>query len=157
MAEDDAGNLRYNYVEVIPLLVAAIRDLAAQTGISLQSLRNYDFGQALTSDRRFSPSRNNPQGGSSEVKDVDAIRFSLPENTRDALLLLFDKRGGLLSQSSINTRSKCLEIDKSALPPNACFCTVVADGKEIGTKKVVTSEKKGISLSGLGNNDYICK
>lgn len=157
VAEDDAGNLRYNYVEVIPLLVAAIRDLAAQTGISLQSLRSYDLGQALASDRRLSPPSNNPQAGSSEAQDVGVIRFSLPENTRDALLLLFDKRGGLLSQSSLNTRSKCMEIDKSTLPPDACFLSVVADGKEIATRRVATSEKKGISLAGLGNNNYICK
>ena len=55
VVEDNGGNLRFNYVEVIPILVAAIRDLAGELGISLESLRSYDVLQEL----RFHPHSDN--------------------------------------------------------------------------------------------------
>ncbi len=142
VVEDNGGNLRFNYVEVIPILVAAIRDLAGEVGISLESLRSYDILQELTESRSLLLPRENVQVDHSGANENIVLNFILPKDTEKASLLLFDKTGRLISQNDLAPDAQSIELDKAAFPMGTFIYTLLADGREVATKRVVVSEIK---------------
>lgn len=140
VVEDSGGNLRFNYVEVIPILVAAIRDLAGEVGISLESLRSYDILQELTESRSLLLPRENACIDHSGTNENIVLNFTLPKDTEKASLLLFDKTGRLISQNDLAPNAKYFELDKAAFPTGTFIYTLLADGKEVATKRVVVSD-----------------
>ena len=132
--------MRFNYVEVIPILVAAIRDLAGEVGISLESLRSYDILQELAESRSLLLSRENACVDHSGTNENIVLNFTLPKDTEKASLLLFDKTGRLISQNDLAPNAKSFELDKAAFPTGTFIYTLLADGKEVATKRVVVSD-----------------
>ena len=142
VVEDNGGNLRFNYVEVIPILVAAIRDLAGELGISLESLRSYDVLQEFTESQSLLLPRENVQVDHSGANENIVLNFILPKDTEKASLLLFDKTGRLISQNDLAPDAQSIELDKAAFPMGTFIYTLLADGREVATKRVVVSEIK---------------
>jgi hypothetical protein len=150
---DDQGYKSVNYVAVVPYLVEAIKELRtlnedvvaknADLQAQIDALRNGDAsgkGAAGSLDGASVPAelfQNVPN----PFSNMTEIRYSLPETVRAASLLVFDMNGKQLRSLDIAGRGLgSVRIAANELSSGMYLYTLLADGKEIGTRRMIITE-----------------
>jgi Chaperone of endosialidase len=150
---DDQGYKSVNYVAVVPYLVEAIKELRtlnedvvaknADLQAQIDALRAGDAsGKGATGslDGASLPAelfQNVPN----PFNNVTEIRFSLPETVRAASLLVFDMNGKQLRSFDVAERGLgSVRISANELSTGMYLYTLLADGKEIGTRRMIITE-----------------
>ncbi len=163
---DEKGFKSVNYIAVLPYLVGAVQDLdsenkslkaensaiiaqnqeiiaqnaalQAQLSAMIQgdaSAKGAASSIATTLPAELFQNVPNPTSGATE------IRYSLPETVRAAQLLVFDMNGKQLRSFDIRTRGLGnVAIAAGELSSGMYLYTLLADGKEIGTRRMIITE-----------------
>ena len=142
--QDAAGDYYVNNTELIPVLVAAVKQL--YTMVSAASMANSQ-GMADETDgiAAVPMMKNNTSGcrlwqnNPNPFNTSTVIRFSVPENTNDAWIYLFDMKGLLLRQFRLDASSESLTINGGELQPGMYFYSLIVGGREVDTKKMILS------------------
>jgi hypothetical protein len=161
---DDQGYKGVDYVGVIPYLVEGFKGLAAQNEavmrqnaeVMAQNAVLEAKLDALLGQQGNSSDKGLAAGGSMDATGIAAelfqnvpnptsgateIRFSLPETVRAASLLVFDMNGKQLRSYDIRDRGLGnVAIAAGELSSGMYLYTLLADGKEIGTRRMIITE-----------------
>lgn len=141
------GQTYVDYTNMIPVLINAISELKAQldnvtaggvitTPISTKSVE-YDL--TSTQDAKaevISPKlfQNAPNPFNAET----IIKYILPDNVSDAILYIYNMQGTQVSQYDLTERGEnSVIISASELSAGMYFYTLIVDGKEIDTKRMI--------------------
>jgi Chaperone of endosialidase len=143
---DSKGYKSVNYVAVVPYLIEAVKELSTKNDdlqAQLDALRSGDAsgkGAASVFDGVSTPAElfqnvPNPFNG------VTEIRYSLPETVRAASLIVFDMNGKQLRSFDIAERGMgSVRLQANELSSGMYLYTLLADGKEIGTRRMIITE-----------------
>lgn len=133
--EEDNGYLAINYMELIPLLIQSIKELKAEVDqlsspvMKLQSATSID--ELSASHAVLYQNIPNP------FTDRTEIRFSLPANTLNASICIFNLQGNMLKQLPVNSQEPHVIINGSELSAGMYLYSLIADGKVIDTKRMI--------------------
>jgi hypothetical protein len=72
-----------------------------------------------------------------ECKTV--IRYHIPENAVDARILIFNMQGMQVGQQTVTPKSDRMVLDGSDYPAGMYFYSLIVDGKEAGTRRMIIS------------------
>ena len=141
--EQEDGTKVINYMELIPLLVQSIGELNERInklsqqkdyGVQLaRSASDIDEEKTVTS---ASLQQNTPNPFSSQTK----IRFTLPDNTRNAYIYIFDMNGKMQKQIAIDSSMDSVTINGYELAAGIYLYSLVVNGQEIDTKRMILSK-----------------
>ena len=143
---DPKGYKAVNYIAVVPYLIEAVKELSTKNDdlqAQIDALRSGDAsgkGAASVFDGVSTPAElfqnvPNPFNG------VTEIRFNLPETVRAASLLVFDMNGKQLRSYDVAERGLGnVRIAANELSSGMYLYTLLADGKEVGTRRMIITE-----------------
>jgi hypothetical protein len=164
---DEKGYKSVNYIAVVPYLVSAIQDFDLENQslknevamISSQNATIIAQNQALLArldalgagDGSGKGAAGSLDGASvpaelfqntpNPFNSMTEIRYSLPETVRAASLLVFDMNGKQLRSFDISERGLgSVRISANELSSGMYLYTLLADGKEIGTRRMIITE-----------------
>lgn len=151
---DESGKLEHasvdftavNYQSMIPLLVKGFQE--QQTVIEEQAREIESLKSALAADPNGKWSGNAVNGfGEAAVlgqnlpnpfDGMTQIPYFLPESVSSAQLMVFDLNGTQLKAETLTPRGEgTFKLDLSALPAGMYLYSLVADGKEVATKRMI--------------------
>lgn len=137
-----------NYTAMIPLLVEAIKEQQLQ----IEELRLHISGmdQETPNEKRANDNnesnnvngeavlyQNAPNPFSSETE----IWYYIPNNARQASMLIFDMQGTLKKQMQITAKGNgSLTINASELPAGMYIYSLIVDGNEIDSKRMILTK-----------------
>lgn len=113
VVEDGDGMLGIDYTGFIPVMVDAIKDLQA----TVDGLR------------------------ATVAEQQTEIRCSLPESTSEAFICIYDMQGKQLRRIAVTERGlTSVTIEGSSLQPGMYIYSLIADGSEIGSKRMIITD-----------------
>lgn len=144
--KDSAGYLYVDYIGLIPVIVEALKEQQQQiddlkkyiatkkSGSTLKST-SMSVTESLQTDNSLE--QNIPNPFSTDTR----INLSLSRNVKSAMLCIFDMQGTLIKSNQIFERGNTqINIAASELKPGMYFYTLIADGKEVDTKRMILTE-----------------
>ena len=127
---------------MIPLLVQTINDLNSRIA-TLENDGNILPRRSATLDiedtgiiSKASLMQNTPNPFSSQTQ----IRFTLPDDTKNAYIYIFDMTGKMKKQIPINSAMESVTINGYELPAGIYLYSLVVNGQEIDTKRMILSK-----------------
>ncbi|MDE5806968.1 MAG: tail fiber domain-containing protein [Muribaculaceae bacterium] len=145
--EDSEGMLSVDYNGFIPLLVDAYKELNAKvadqekTIASLTETNRKLKGTASINDIDSEEAMVLMQNRPNPFKDTTEIRCHLPENVSDALICIYDLNGRQQMRVSIADRGDvAVTVSGSSLQPGIYIYSLIADGREADTKRMILTE-----------------
>ena len=143
----DDGYKSVDYIGVVPYLVEGIKELSEEQAVllaELEALKQHaqgsDKGQASNAPGSFEAatlSQNTPNPADKETQ----ISYFLPESAQSASLLVFDMNGTQLRAIDIEgTGNGVVTLSASEFPAGMYFYTLVTDGKEVDTKRMILTQ-----------------
>lgn len=130
-----------NYDELIPLLIEAIKEqqnkIEELTTLVLDNEgEKKSFSQPVEGITAFL-GQNNPNPFNKET----SIAYYLPETSSDASISIYNLSGSLIKNIYISgTGNNKVLIKASELEPGIYLYTLIADGKEVDTKRMILTE-----------------
>ena len=145
--EDQKGNVSINYIEMIPLLVQAVNEVKAENETLKYEIAELKDGKDTKAKVRkgaasidtpdeaiLSLSQNNPNPFSSST----SIGVSVPESIKSATLFVYDMSGKQIKRIDIAERGASrINITSEGLGEGMYLYSLIADGKVVGTKKMI--------------------
>lgn len=148
VVEDEEGWLGIDYTGFIPLLVEAykemkqeVSDLRAQladTALPVERRRNVNTGaESIPVSTVASLCQNKPN----PFNSATVISYTLPESCIEAYIYIFDLQGKQLMKTECRDRGAgAVTIEAGKLSPGMYVYTLVADGEEVDTRRMIVSE-----------------
>jgi hypothetical protein len=145
---DDLGYLAVDYSGLIPVVVEATKE--QQNMIDEQNMRIKELERRLA-ELGVIPPKSAPieeakeaslyQNVPNPFNQQTEIRFFLPEQTRSAMLCIYDMQGKQIKNISISQRgdSKII-ISASELKAGMYLYSLIVDQKEVGTLKMILTK-----------------
>lgn len=151
---DKDGYMYIDYIGMIPLLVNAIGELNAQ--ISELKSENEQLNQSVMMAQQLDGGKNNIQ--SSQIADdltrnvlyqnspnpfttSTTIAMSLRTDVAQATVYIFDMQGSMLRTIPVNDRGNVsVTIEGGDLNPGMYIYSLIADGKEIASKRMILTK-----------------
>ncbi len=145
--EDEEGFLAVDYLGFIPLLVDAYKNLQAQVA------EQQEIIAALTS----SPAKTRGVAGIEETygndkivlmqnrpnpfKSTTEIKCHLPQEAKDAFICIYDLNGRQQMRLNLSDRGDVsITVSGSGLQPGMYIYSLIADGQEADTKRMILTE-----------------
>ncbi|WP_338378409.1 tail fiber domain-containing protein [uncultured Flavobacterium sp.] len=131
-----------NYNGLISVLTAGMLELNKEVKALKEELAEYKSNEILR-NRLNESSNTHIKGYSMEQNvpnpftDQTQIRFQLPTNVSKANIVVFDLNGRLIKEYDLNQNSGLLNIQSSDLGKGMFLYTMVYNGSEIMTKKMI--------------------
>jgi hypothetical protein len=138
------GTKCINYVEMVPLLVQSINELSARIQ-ELEGMKDKTAKKAPSTTSvgsGFVPVRsavlyqNTPNPFTAQT----VIRFSLPDNTDNAYIYIFDMTGKMQKQIAVDSSMQSVTINGYELTPGIYLYSLVINGQEVDTKRMILSK-----------------
>lgn len=152
-AADDYELRSLNYVEIIPVLTGAIQEqtkiIEEQKTLIADLLKRVEALETNCAKNQSSEKLPSNTDGAYLKQNVPnptaqntVIKFYLPATIAMASLNIYDMTGKEIKAMPVNTRGEETGITISAgeLTPGMYMYTLIADGKEIDTKKMIISQ-----------------
>jgi len=151
---DKDGYMYIDYIGMIPLLVNAIGELNAQ--ITELKSENEQLNQSVMMAQQLAGGKNNLQ--SSQIADhltrnalyqnspnpfttSTTIAMSLRSDVAQATVYIFDMQGSMLRTIPVNDRGNVsVNIEGGDLNPGMYIYSLIADGKEIASKRMILTK-----------------
>jgi len=137
---DSLGYLAVNYVELIPVLIQSIQTLNRKienlenTNASLRSENSTaDISTVVIQGSKLYQNAPNP------FSERTAIYYELSESIKTADIYIFNMQGSIVKKIAAN-RSGSIEIQGSELQAGMYLYSLVADGKEVDTKRMILTK-----------------
>ncbi|MCF8360541.1 MAG: T9SS type A sorting domain-containing protein, partial [Prolixibacteraceae bacterium] len=140
--DDTADVYAIDYSKVVPVLVEAIKELSAKVN-ELQNksrLKSASINTVNTSaeTKEASLQQNVPNPFSATT----TINMYLPSTVSKAMLYLYNMQGEQIKSFDINERGNTsVTIESYTLKAGMYLYTLIADGKEVDTKKMILTEQ----------------
>ena len=138
----EVGFKAVNYVEFVPLLVAAVKEQKATIDSLLNTLQNPtpivnpQNKQSVTLSNVSSIILN--QNDPNPFTESTRITYQVPEDVREAKIIFTNSSGSIINTVIVNERGTGeLEVYSSDLSKGIYNYTLICDGKVIATKKMV--------------------
>ena len=136
--EGQDGYLGINYVELVPVLIQSIQELKAE----LDEVR----GGSARSTSTTAPTKTTATGNMlyqntpNPFREQTTIRFQLADDAHDAAICIFDMTGKMLKKLPISSGETSVSIGGWELGEGMFLYTLIVDGREIDTKRMVLSK-----------------
>ena len=137
------GTKSINYMEMIPLLVQSINELNArivelEAGNSMSPVKASEYSSGINPTQKIVSRlyQNTPN----PFKEKTIIRFQLADDVRDAAICIFDMSGKLLKKLTVSLGMESVSINGYELGEGMFLYSLVVNGNEIDTKKMIFSE-----------------
>lgn len=141
--EGEDGYLGINYVELVPILIRSIQELKQEVdelrGIEETRKMMSKAPTAVASATTTSTSalyQNTPN----PFKDQTIIRYRLADDAKNAAICIFDMQGKLLKKYPISSDSDSLSINGYELGEGMFLYTLMVNGLEIDTKRMILTK-----------------
>ncbi|MBQ9641027.1 MAG: T9SS type A sorting domain-containing protein [Bacteroidaceae bacterium] len=141
--EDASGNVSINYIEMIPLLVQAVNELKAELAqvkggnVAMAKTRNDATAINTVDEAVLSLAQNNPN----PFSESTSIEVSVPQSVRTAILFIYDMSGKQLKRIDVTERGTFrIPVTADGLTEGMFLYSLVADGKMVGTKKMILTK-----------------
>ena len=136
--EGQGGYLYINYIELVPILIRSIQELKAE----IDELKDVSEGNELSrTTAEISINRSSTaklyQNAPNPFSVQTTIRFSLPDNTRDAYICIFDMTGKMLKKCPISSEMDSIAINGNELGEGIYLYSLLVNGQEIETKRMI--------------------
>ncbi len=143
----DGGFMTLNYIEIIPILTKAIQE-QHELILDLQSKVENGHKKILKSTRAMTstpePENDKPslvQNQPNPFTENTRIEYYLPPETNQANLYIYNMQGKQIDSHALSSRGHGhLTIQGHSLPAGMYLYALVADGKEVGTKRMMLTE-----------------
>jgi hypothetical protein len=133
----DLNNVKgVDYNKVIPVLVEAIKELTTQVQTLKSDLMDGMVAMNGSSDERFKSvelHQNNPNPFDRNT----TISYKLVEGISSASIFVFDMQGKEVKRVTVPVDSKSIEIQGGELGAGLYIYSLIIDGKEIDTKRMI--------------------
>lgn len=149
---DGNGYMYIDYIGMIPLLVNAIGELNEQIAqlkadndelnqsvMMAQQQRGIDYPSSQIADDFFRNAlyQNNPNPFSTST----TIKMSLRSDVEQAAIYIFDMQGSMLKTIPVTDRGNVsVNIEGGDLNPGMYIYSLIADGKEIASKRMILTK-----------------
>ena len=138
--EGQDGYLSVNYSELVPLLIRSIQVLKQELD-EVKSKSNARRSSTTGIDSSNTNSGNVLyQNAPNPFKEQTIIRFKLAEDVKDASISIFDMTGKPLKKLPISSGMESVSIGGYELGEGMFLYSLIVDGQEIDTKKMVISK-----------------
>ena len=143
--ENEDGTKSINYVEMVPLLVQAIKELSSElTELKGTSSKKVKGKKETTSIEepiaevdmvRMDQNKPNP------FSESTVIKLNIPKDTKSATIFIYDLSGKQVKSIPISERGKTdITVYASDLTPGMYIYNLVVDGQVKVTRKMIVSE-----------------
>ena len=147
MYENAQGELSINYIEMIPLLVQSIQELAME-------VNNLKSDKGLT---RAAVSKGGDDDSSSEYRDIIApelfqnmpnpftdntvIKYIIPQDAQKANLLIYNMSGKQIEQFTLSQKGEgSVTLAGSQLEAGMYLYSLIVDGNVIDVKRMILTK-----------------
>ncbi len=153
VSQDNAGYLSLNYIGLIPYLIDAIKEQDGkiqdlQTQLQTCCTNKLDGSEKSEIERKkiventpntfASLEQNNPNPFNQQT----LISYTIPDNCTNSSLHIYNLNGVELKSYAINQKGKGnVIVDGNSLKAGMYLYTLICDGKEIATKKMILTSK----------------
>ena len=144
---DENGKSYINYTELIPIMVQAIKELTLQVEELQNELQESNGSVKMMAPVQTSVSNNALQtecvlyqNTPNPFSERTMIRFSLPEDVKDAYIYVFDMQGMLKRQIKADAVKGYVTIEASEFEAGMYLYSLVVNGKEVATKRMILSK-----------------
>jgi hypothetical protein len=136
--DDSLKTLAINYDGLIPILIEAFKEQKLQVEELKSKIENLNSQLNLLKEHNESYlEQNTPNPFSNNTQ----INFSLPNETKEASIIIFNSDGKLIKKIKITDRgSSNITVDASKLKPGVYSYSLVADGTIINTAKMIINK-----------------
>ena len=143
VGEGQDGYLAVNYLELVPMLICSVQQLQKEVdelrGMSAAGqspARGNVSGieNALAGDCMLYQNTPNPASSST------TIRYSLPPTAKTAQILLLNLQGTLLKKYPVAPNQNSLTVSLDGIGEGIYLYTLVVDGKEMYTRRMIVSK-----------------
>jgi hypothetical protein len=145
--EDKEGMLSVDYIGLIPVIVGALKEqdsiISAQNIViqelksSLESFDNTKSKNINYSSLKAVLYQNTPNPFSTSTE----IQYEIPEEAESAFIYIFNMQGSLVSTNYLSTKGKSsMTINASALKAGMYIYSLIVDGKEVDTKRMILTD-----------------
>ena len=142
--EDEDGYMSIDYNGFIPLLVDAYKNLAARNAeleAKVEGLLNPAKKTVASTDGILMESATMSQNRPNPFSDTTVIDITLPSEVAEAMLYVYDMQGSQVMQLPVEGRGKtAVSIDGRTLRAGMYLYTLIADGEEVATKRMILTE-----------------
>lgn len=150
VSEGKDGYYSVNYVEIIPLLITAMKE--QQEMIENQNQKISDLENKITSvastenlDRKsefiIEKGIQLLQNIPNPFSESTTINYTLPENINNASIIIFDLQGKQIKKMDLQQRGQgSVLVQAGELYAGMFVYTLVVDGKEIASKKMILTK-----------------
>ena len=138
--EQENGKKAINYMEMIPLLVQCINELSSEVE-ALKGGYEIPMSRSATSvSSKFQDNCVLYQNTPNPFTERTEIRFTLPDDARNAYIYIFDMTGKMLRQILVDSSMQSVTINGYELSAGIYLYSLVINGKEIDTKRMILSK-----------------
>ena len=139
--EDQEGYLAVNYTGLIPLLIQSVKELNAK----VEALSPKQPAKTKSAVLNETSALNLPcvlyQNSPNPFSVSTTIKYSLSNDITSAEILIFDMQGTLIRTEPIAVNgSGSVTIEGSTLTPGMYIYTLIANGNEIDTKRMILTK-----------------
>lgn len=140
--EGQDGYLGVNYVEMVPLLLRSIQELKQELDEMKGETKaiTRSVGDETADFNTFVPNNVLYQNTPNPFKEQTIIRFKLANDVQDASICIFDMNGRLLKKKPISSGMESMSIGGYELGEGMFLYSLIVNGQEIDTKKMIITK-----------------
>lgn len=146
VSTDQNGYKFMDYTEVVPILVEAIKELAEELNElkikngSIKYLKTTNLGYSQGDGSELVIRAELYQNSPNPFKENTEIKYYLPENVTSAAIYIYDMQGRQIKSVPVSEGTSSIIIDGADLYAGMYFYSLIVDGKEIDTKRMILTE-----------------
>ena len=142
VTEGQNGMLAINYVELVPVLIQSIKELKQEINEMKGEgqIAKAPTATAITSATAEGKTSALYQNTPNPFNGQTTIRFQIADGAHSAYICIFDMQGKQLQRHDISTSDDSLTIDGTQLGAGIYLYSLIVDGKEIDTKRMILSK-----------------
>ena len=142
--ENEDGSKSINYVEMVPILVQAIKELKNELnelkGTKTAKRLKKATGVNVAETEQFLSLGQNKPNPFSTATDIEV---SVPGSVQTAILYIYDLQGKKVQQVDITARGKqTIKVDATDLAEGMYLYSLIADGQVIQTRRMIIGKIK---------------
>jgi len=142
VTEGQDGMLAINYVELVPVLIQSIKELKQEISEMKGEgqITKAPTATAIESATAEAKSSMLYQNTPNPFNGQTTIRFQIADGAHSAYICIFDMQGKQLERHDLSTTDDSLTIDGTQLGAGMYLYSLIVDGKEIDTKRMILSK-----------------
>ena len=145
--ENEDGSKVINYIEMIPLLVQTINELQGRISYlegekeeECTKSRQLSNTSVISNTTTIPATATLVQNTPNPFTERTTIRFTLPEDAKNASICIFDMSGKMLKQVPIDATMQSITIEGYELQAGMYIYSLLIDGKEVKTRRMILSK-----------------